>query len=175
VTINASSSELGPRFFNVSRPTVHVTQFYGLELGTSGAATAITGGVDYTFKLTNRGNGLDTFNLSVSGPHGWNLTLSDYNPQVSGGEGREFRLTAQPFAGARIEKGLQARISALSSHSSKAVEITVNLTFPKVTATEPKTSGPGVSEPKATPGFEAVAVLAAAVLVAAISRRRWRR
>jgi dolichyl-diphosphooligosaccharide--protein glycosyltransferase len=175
VTINASSSELGPRFFNVSRPTVHVTQFYGLELGTSGAATAITGGVDYTFKLTNRGNGLDTFNLSVSGPHGWNLTLSDYNPQVSGGEGREFRLTAQPFAGARIEKGLQARISALSSHSSKAVEITVNLTFPKVTAGEVKVSGPSVSETNAAPGFEAVAVLAAAVLVAAISRRRWRR
>jgi hypothetical protein len=176
VNINASSSELPSRFFNLSRLMVRINQFYGLELAQTGTATSVTGGVDYTFKLTNRGNGQDTFNVSVSGPHGWNLTLSEYNPQLSGGEGRELRLTAQPFAGARIEKGLTAKITALSSQSGpRPVELTINLTFPKVTAGEVKASGPGVSEANAAPGFEAVAVLAAAVVMAVVARRRWRR
>src|SRR4030042_280521 len=99
----------------MSRLMVYVTQFYGTGLSASETPPiAVPGGIDYNFKLVNKGNGLDTFNLSVSGPHGWNITLGEYNPQLTGGQSRDIRLTAQPFAGARIEKGLTARVTALS-------------------------------------------------------------
>ena len=177
VTITASSSELPDRFSNVSRLMVHVTQFYGAGLGASETApVAVAGGMDYSFKLQNTGNGVDTFNLSVSGPHGWNITLGEYNPQLSGGQSRDIRLTAQPFVGARIEKGLTARVTALSSKADvPPAYLVVNLTFPKLTAGEVKASGPGVSEPKATPGFEALGLVSAAALLAVLARRRWRR
>jgi len=177
VTINASSLELPYKFSNVSRLMAYVTQFYGVELSTSQTLpAAVTGGIEYHFTLVNKGNGLDTFNLSVSGPHGWNLTLGEYNPQLNGAESRDMTLTAQPFAGARIEKGLTARITAISKNEqAPQSELTVNLTFPKVTAGELKASGPGVSAPKAVPGFEVLGLLAAAAVVAFVSRRRWRK
>jgi len=176
VSINASSSELPDRFYNVTRLMTYVTQFYGVGLASSTTTPAgVLKGVDYTFILQNKGNGQDTFNLSVSGPHGWTLTLSEYNPQLTGAESRDIRLTAEPFAGARIEEGLTAQITAISSNSGvPQSELVVNLTFPKVTVGEVKSSGPGVSGLKATPGFEALGLLAAAAAAAFVAKRRWR-
>ena len=176
VTITASSSELPSRFSNVSRLMVYVTQFFGVSLERSEtAAVSVIGGIDYSFKLVNKGNGQDTFNLSVSGPHGWNLTLSEYNPQLTGGESRDIRLTAQPFSGARIEKGLTAKITAISKNEqTPKSEVSINLTFPRLNAGELKSSGQGVSAPKAVPGFEVLGLLAALALVSVAARRRWR-
>ncbi len=176
VTINASSSELPYPFFNVSRLMVLVTQFWGGSLTASDTAPVdVPAGIDYHFNLVNKGNGMDTFNLSVSGPYGWNLTLGEYNPQLTGSESRDMALTARPFAGARIEKGLTAKITAISKNSQvPPTEIILNLTFPKVMVGQVKASGSGVSEPKAVPGFELLGLLAAAALVSVLARRRWR-
>ncbi|MBM4249812.1 MAG: hypothetical protein FJ149_10365 [Euryarchaeota archaeon] len=177
ITINASSSELPDRYFNVSRLSVNIVQFYGLELKASDTRPVVTlGGMDYSVKLVNKGNGLDTFNLTVSGPHGWALTLNEYNPRPSGGESLEIVLSAKPFSGARIEPGLTARITAASAHESVPTsEFVLNLTFPRITASGPRPTGEGASEPKAVPGFEALMMLAAVGAAAAALRRRWAR
>jgi dolichyl-diphosphooligosaccharide--protein glycosyltransferase len=179
VTINATSSELPHLFFNVSRLSVHVAQMYGVQLlPSSTSPTSIIHGASYSFKLANQGNGQDTFNLTVDGPHGWNLTLSDYNPSLTGGASKDLTLTAIPFAGARIEKGLTAQITASSKNSqAPPAVLTVNLTFPKLNAGQVKFSGPGASEPAGNPlpGFDALLMLAALGGAAVALRRRWAR
>ena len=178
ITINASASEGPYPFYNSTPMTVAVIQHYGVAIeALPGNGSISEGGAVQSFKLTNTGNGQDTFNLSVSGPHGWNITLVDYNPVLAGGEVKNMQVTARPFAGARIEKGLTVRITAVSKTGLVAPqEVTLNMTFPKLSVGDIKVNGTGASLAfNNIPGFTAAPALAgaciAAVAIAAIRRR----
>ncbi|MEM2868837.1 MAG: STT3 domain-containing protein [Thermoplasmata archaeon] len=181
VTFRARSSELPQQFSNQTSLIVRIVQIYGVELKASTDSPTTAGeeaGMLYKFMLVNRGNGFDTFNLTVSGPHGWTLRLSDYNPTLGAREERELTLTAVPFEGARVERGMTALVKANSKNEmTPTAALTINLTFPEITLGNFRVSGPGVSEtsPKGMPGFEAlglVSSLAAAALLLG-RRRRW--
>jgi uncharacterized membrane protein len=180
ITINASASENPYPFFNSTPLTVAVIQHYGIGLEQlEGNGSIGERGTVQSFKLTNTGNGQDTFNLSVTGPHGWNITLIDYNPVLSGGEVKNIQVTARPFAGARIEKGLTVRITAVSKNELVAPrEISINLTFPKLSAGDFKVNGTGASiATQNIPGFTSATALAGACMAAvviAVARRRYR-
>jgi dolichyl-diphosphooligosaccharide--protein glycosyltransferase len=180
ITINASASEQPYQFYNSTPLSVDVIQHYGLSLeNLEGPGSTTTGGVTYSFKVTNTGNGQDTINLSATGPHGWTLTLSDFNPLLSGGESRNIQITATPFTGARIENGLTTRIKAISKNELvPPQEISVNMTFPKLSAGDLKATGKGVSIPSSNiPGFTSAAALSVVALAAvamAVRRRRSR-
>jgi asparagine N-glycosylation enzyme membrane subunit Stt3 len=176
ITIKASSADNPTEFSNVSSPMVNIIQYYDVDVTESTAVpSTIVGGMTYSFKLKNSGNGLDTFNITLTGPHGWNMTVSDWNPQLSGGEEREIPVTVQPFSGARIEKGMTFRVSATSKNElAPSAELNINLTFPKLSVGNVKAVGPGVSAPKTNwmPGFEGIGLLAAACVAYAIFQRR---
>jgi uncharacterized membrane protein len=178
ITINASASEMPYPFFNSTPLTVNVIQHYGIGLKREAGEGSISeGGTVQSFTVTNTGNGEDTINLTVTGPYGWNLTLSDFNPVLTGGESKTLQVTAKPFSGARIEKGLSVRIRAVSRNELvPAQEITVNLTFPELSAGNFKVNGTGVSlVSQSIPGFTSAPALAgaciAAVAIAVIRRR----
>ncbi|MGQ9582229.1 MAG: carboxypeptidase regulatory-like domain-containing protein [Thermoplasmatota archaeon] len=175
ITVKVSSSELPDAFKNETLLSAYIIQTYGLELTPSKDVPTTggeEGGMTYKFTLVNRGNGMDQFNLSVSGPHGWTLTLSDYNPQLGAHEERELTLTATPFAGARVERGLEAVITALSKNElTPPATLTINLTFPRLQLGSFEATGPGVSEPavKGLPGLGALG-LAGAIGLACAAR-----
>ena len=176
ITINASSADAPTRFFNISSPMVNIIQYYDVDVtGSATTPSATVGGMTYNFKLTNSGNGRDTFNITLTGPHGWNMTVDDWNPQLSGGEGRDIPVTVQPFSGARIEKGMTLRVTATSKNElAPSAELSINLTFPKLSVGNVKAVGQGVSGPKANglPGFEGIGLLAASCVAYAVFRRR---
>jgi hypothetical protein len=72
-----------------------VNQHYGVSLSVDSESKENKPGqsVDFIFNITNTGNGLDTFNLSVEGPAVWTPVLSQNNVSVNAVSNSQFTLT----------------------------------------------------------------------------------
>lgn len=175
VTIKAKSKD-DENFTAEKDLIVKIYQHYGVSINASEEKPISKGdAIEYTVVLKNEGNGRDTINLTVENvPYGWNVTLDDYNPVVSGGSTRDVKVTLKrDVKDLSLEEGTTITIRARSSDPSTPEAVyEFELKCPELSG-KLIVSGPDVHEPQKQkmPSFTIFEIIAVISAILIISRR----
>jgi uncharacterized membrane protein len=139
--------------------------------------TARDNTLEYTLEVANEGNGIDTYNLSLSGaPGDWNVTMSATELSLDSGSNENLTINIViPYNS--TERSATLSITALSStNMTSTFDLDVDLSNLRIGEEEFRVSGDQVTKGEINtepiPGFEAVFLIIALLFVAVIIKRR---
>jgi len=166
---------------NFTTGYVSVIQVFNVSLIASETAPVIGEGSTYTYYigLTNNGNGVDNVRLYlVSTFPGWNITIKEPTPAMSGGQSKDIAVLFTPEDPANMTGVAMKPTFRAVSQSGISSEYTMSVSFPDLVG-DLEISGPGVKVHKEAsknafiPGFEPLLVMGAILVAcAAVYARR---